>query len=87
MEDSTKAQQENLETLRVQSENTLAIAKISALSVRISVCSQRLTEAANLHPQVRRVLGDTDNLSEIRERLTAELHAELQKLKEKQQSA
>jgi hypothetical protein len=50
MEESTKAQQENLETLRAQSENTLAVAKISALAVRISAYTSEILQAGIMDP-------------------------------------
>jgi hypothetical protein len=56
MEESTKAQQENLETLRAQSENTLAVAKISALAVRISAYTPEILEAAIRDPVKKNVL-------------------------------
>jgi len=80
MEDSTKAQQENLKTLRAQSENTLAVAKISALAVQISACSQRLAEFASVGPAAT-VFGQIE--SGKRASLIAELEAELEKLKDK----
>jgi hypothetical protein len=84
MEDSTKAQQENLETLRAQSENTLAVAKISALAVQISACSQRLAEFKSVGPAAT-PFGQIE--AGKRANLIAELEAELEKLKEKSNSA
>jgi predicted histidine transporter YuiF (NhaC family) len=84
MEDSTKAQQENLKTLRAQSENTLAVAKISALAVQISACSQRLAEIKSAGPAAM-VLGPIETGK--RANLIAELETELEKLKEKSNSA
>jgi hypothetical protein len=81
MEDSTKAQQENLKTLRAQSENTLVVAKISALAVRISACNSDIQEAV-IRDSVKKAA-----LAEKRKRLVEELEAELQKLKEKEKSA
>jgi hypothetical protein len=81
MEDSTKAQQENLKTLRAQSENTLVVAKISALAVRISAYNSDIQEAA-IRDSVKKA-----DLAEKRKRLVEELEAELQKLKEKEKSA
>lgn len=78
MEESTRAQQENLETLRAQSENTLALAKISALAVRISAYTSEILETD--------VMGAPKKigLEEKRKLLVEELESELQKLKEKE---
>jgi hypothetical protein len=84
MEESTKAQQDNLKTLRAQSENTLAVAKISALAVRISACSQRLDEIKSAGPAAT-VFGQIE--TEKRASLIAELEAEREKLKEESNSA
>jgi hypothetical protein len=81
MEESTNAQQENLKTLRAQSENTLVVAKISALAVRISAYNSDIQEAA-IRDSVKKA-----DLAEKRKRLVEELEAELQKLKEKEKSA
>jgi hypothetical protein len=80
MEDSTKAQQENLKTLRAQSENTLAVAKISALAVQISACSQRLAAFKSVGPAAT-------PFGQIEAGKRANLIAELEKLKEKSNSA
>jgi hypothetical protein len=85
MEESTTAQQENLQTLRAQSENTLAVAKITALAVQISACSQYLAELKSAEPTGLRY-GSPDT-ERHRANLIAELETELEKLKEKEKSA
>ncbi len=80
MEESTKAQRDNLATLQAQSENTLAVAKISALAVRISAYNSDIIDAAIRDP-VKKVRSE-----EKRNSLVEELEAELQKLKEKEKS-
>jgi hypothetical protein len=45
MEESTKAQQENLKTLRAQSDAALAAAKCSALSILVSLTQQKIDKA------------------------------------------
>ena len=80
MEESTQAQQDNLKTLRVQSENTLAVAKISALAVQISACSQRVAEFTSVGPSAT-AFGQIE--IDKRTNLIAELEAQLEKLKEK----
>jgi len=77
MEESTKAQQENIETLRAQSENTLAVAKISALAVRISAYTSEILQAGIMDP-VKKI-----RLEEERKLLVEELDTERRKLKEK----
>jgi hypothetical protein len=63
MEESTKAQQENLKTLRAQSDATLAVAQISALSILIPIKQNEL-DVARRNSSMR-----------ISDRLTARLPA------------